>query len=199
MKYFCKENILLASVLLLGLVTYGTAFAAAISGSVSSGVIPVHLRATPEEREEEEKLQHEKDIEAEKEWEKLTPEGKKKYLESLKEKIKNTPYPVLARKPPGAKPEESNAVSDFMSGLWFGYIKIPKKIIQYFQGSEPEGHLDEYSYQTEFLCVDPLCKETAAFQVLEKTPPETPAHGIGVTLGWIAFLATLAGVSKRFF
>jgi hypothetical protein len=81
-----------------------------------------------------------------------------------------------------------------MSDIWFGYTKIPKKIIQYFWGSETESHFDGYGYQTELLCVDPLCKETAAFQVLKKAPT-----GTGVTLGWIAFLLTLAGAYKRFF
>ena len=140
MKYFCKEIILLATVLLLGPVTYGPACAATISSSVSSEVIPVSFKQTPEEAERAEKLQQEENIKAEK----------------------------------GAKPEEPNKVSDFMRGFGFGFIKIPKKIIQYFQGSEPDDAYD-------------------------RTPPETPAHQLGVFVGWITFLLMLGSAVKNIF
>lgn len=197
MKYFCKETILLVSVLFLGPVTYGPACDATISGAVSSEVIPVDFKhpLTPEERERKDKLKQE---ELEKKWEELTAEQKKGYLESLRDEIKKDPLVALTRMPPGAKPEEPNAVSDLMWGFGLGFIKIPKKLIQYFQGAEQESDLDAYGYALTELCVDPLCKETAAFQVRENRP-ETPAHHAGVVVGWITFLLVLGGAVKTYF
>jgi hypothetical protein len=77
MKYLWKEVILLASLLLFGPATCGSAWAATILGPVSFGVILVDFKDTPEKREAREKAYKLEQEEAERKWDELTPAGKK--------------------------------------------------------------------------------------------------------------------------